>query len=135
MISLQGFENWWNGGINSPLPSKADKNREEWIDSRRGKIRLNEGNYSGRRGPFDSAVDERGAHKFTAARSSLGSVAKVYTAAAYNFDERVCKLQRANANVSQPRLFSPSTIYEMENFRHDSMGNHLPVIGRVPLLE
>lgn len=65
----------------------------------------------------------------------LPSVAKVYTAAAYNFDERVCKLQRANANVSQPRLFSPSTIYEMENFRHGSMGNHLPVIGRVPLLE
>ena len=68
-------------------------------------------------------MDERGPHKFTIF-PFLGSVAKVYT---------VCIILMnayANynaANVSQPRLFSPATIYEMEHFRHGSMGNHLPL--------
>lgn len=39
------------------------------------------------------------------------------------------------ANVSQPRLFSPATIYEMEHFRHGSMGNHLPLPLAVKTLD
>lgn len=73
------------------------------------------------------AVDERGSHKFTAARSSrLATESSI--AAAYNFDERVCKLPTFPNHVISFHPPPSSTIYEMENFRYGSMGNHFPVI-------
>lgn len=89
-------------------PRKGDKNRGRGgingIDSG-GRGAPKQGETKGITGGVVwMAVDERGSHKFTAARSSrLATESSI--AAAYNFDERVCKLPTfPNHVISFPPL-------------------------------